>query len=512
MRNRSHTATPAVRAPAYVITMTQDRCDALRAHAALVMPKLRCVLATRRDDITYNNATGVATVRACERDTRCLSPSARVLVRVPPVHPDVFEMRALEVAILLSHLRAVAAGHASGAPHFLVLEEDVELALLLSRPALHLQRQLDALPSRWHVLQLSVIAEMPWLKHLRRRLERARQPMPFVRRDSLFGLSWPFTSGRTVSKNASWVKPYWSAACYAVSRAGASHVLSTYWSGAPELAGATIDTRSQLWAPADQLLFNSSRTYVGAPLLTQAVEGAHAEHAKYKRVSRDFVLAAWFPPWAPVAAAAAMPLRELPFAVYAIATTPSASEGSGCAQRRREWRAALPAHVLLEPRAAVEEHALELASARAEKNAPRFALLIHEGARLGTDGGTIAAWAALAMRVPDAVDVVLLDARSAAGCTPTHPAATNQSILPPRLAADSICCAAARPERCCIDAAYAALVRVASLRRILDSVVRRRGRWTGGCVQPGHALLALASDGVAVHGVPSGRHATRCEG
>ena len=56
------------------------------------------------------------------------------------------------------------------------------------------------------------------------------------------------------------------------------------------------------------------------------------------------------------------------------------------------------------------------------------------------------------------------------------------------------------------------LVRVASLRRILDSVARHRGRWTGGCVQPGHALLALASDGVAVHGVPSGRHATRCEG
>ena len=52
-----------------------------------------------------------------------------------------------------------------------------------------------------------------------------------------------------------------------------------------------------------------------------------------------------------------------------------------------------------------------------------------------------------------------------------------------------------------------------SLRRILDSVARHRGRWTGGCVQPGHALLEqLASDGVAVHGVPSGRHATGCEG
>ena len=95
----------------------------------------------------------------------------------------------------------------------------------------------------------------------------------------------------------------------------------------------------------------------------------------------------------------------------------------------------------------------------------------------------------------------------------THSAATNQTILPPRLAADSVCCAAARPERRCIDAAYAALVRVASLRRILDSVARHRGRWTGGCVQPGHALLEqLASDGVAVHGVPSGRHATGCEG
>ena len=77
MRNRSHTATPAVRAPAYVITMAQDRCDALRAHAALVMPKLRCVLATRRDDITYDNTTGVATVRACERDAGARPPRAK---------------------------------------------------------------------------------------------------------------------------------------------------------------------------------------------------------------------------------------------------------------------------------------------------------------------------------------------------------------------------------------------------------------------------------------------------
>ena len=419
-------------------------------------------------------------------------------------------MRALEVAILLSHLRAVAAGHASGAPHFLVLEEDVELALLLSRPALQLQRQLDALPSRWHVLQLSVIAELPWLSTCA--AASARAPADAVRAPRLlFGLSWPFTPGRAVSKNASWVKPYWSAACYAVSRAGASHVLSTYWSGAPELAGATIDTRSQLWAPADQLIFNSSRTYVGAPLLTQAVEGAHAEHAKYKRVSREFVLAAWFAPWAPVAATAAVPLRELPFAVYAIATTPSASDGSACAQRRREWRAALPAHVLLEPRAAVEEHALELSSARAEKNAPRFALLIHEGARLGTDGGAIAAWAALAMRVPDAVDVVLLDARSAAGCT-----ATSRRGQPEHSPSAARCRQNMLRGRATRSAA-------STPRMPLSSASRRCGGFStasraaagGGRAAASsrrHALLALASDGVAVHGVPSGRHATRCEG
>eukprot|EP00966_Prymnesium_polylepis_P107606 2491315-Prymnesium_polylepis.1 len=80
--------------------------------------------------------------------------------------------------------------------------------------------------------------------------------------------------------NASWVKPYWSAAAYAVSQRGASGLLATYWPDAPHLSGATIDSRSQLWPAADQLLFNTSGAYLCAPLTTQPVGGgAHAEHA-----------------------------------------------------------------------------------------------------------------------------------------------------------------------------------------------------------------------------------------
>ena len=46
-----------------------------------------------------------------------------------------------------------------------------------------------------------------------------------------------------------------------------------------------------------QLLFNVSGSYLSVPLLTQPVEGAHAEHASFKRDARDFVLRTWLPRW-----------------------------------------------------------------------------------------------------------------------------------------------------------------------------------------------------------------------
>jgi hypothetical protein len=62
---------------------------------------------------------------------------------------------AAQVAILLSHLRAVSAGSSVGGP-FLVLEEDVDLGLLLAAPATRVHALLEGLPPDWHVLQASV--------------------------------------------------------------------------------------------------------------------------------------------------------------------------------------------------------------------------------------------------------------------------------------------------------------------------------------------------------------------
>ena len=66
---------------------------------------------------------------------------------------------------------------------------------------------------------------------------------------------------------------------------------------------------------------------------------------------------------------------------------------------------------------------------------------------------------------------------------------------------------------CVHDSECPALPKLPTISNTWEDPPRHRGRWAGGCVQPGHALLEqLASDGVAVHGVPSGRHATGCEG
>ena len=68
-----------------------------------------------------------------------LASRVSVRMRWPPLH-SAFAMGRLEVAILLSHLRAVALGQQQGiAGPFAVLEEDVELPLLRATPSSWLQ-------------------------------------------------------------------------------------------------------------------------------------------------------------------------------------------------------------------------------------------------------------------------------------------------------------------------------------------------------------------------------------
>ena len=268
---------PVTSQPAFVIMMRPERtCEPLRRTLWLV-PRLRCVRATRASDVRIVR-NGTALVRNGTR-------TATVLYHYPHVHPTVFATRELEIAILLSHLRALALGRASGAAHFFVFEEDAEWAMLLGVQHGSLSARLAAMPRHWSVLQLAVIAELPYLKHLHRRLAHrlpsrmrrdggaiASAALAYggiVRRESLRGLSWPFTPGREVVDNKTWLRPYWSAAAYAVSARGAGSLLDSYWPGSPRLAGATIDTRSQLWPAADQLLYNLSGAYLSTPLLTQ---------------------------------------------------------------------------------------------------------------------------------------------------------------------------------------------------------------------------------------------------
>ena len=308
-----------------------------------------------------------------------------------------------EVAILLSHLRAVAAGREllrregrkerrRGGGHFLVIEEDAELGLLLSSRHDWLQSVLAALPTKWTMLQAAVIAELPWLKHLHKRLSSARRP--YVSRNSLRGLSWPFSPPRVVWTNTSWVKPYWSAAAYLLSQRGANELLQRYWPEAPRARGVTIDTRSQLWPAADQLIFNMSAAFLSAPLLTQPVEGAHAEHSTFKRDARDFVFRTWLPQWGRL-----HETRRVLASVYAIGgsgtesgessewhasaarlvaggvgadvSTSACNEGRGAAGGGAAWlpchrMAELPAHVHISS-APVLGRAQEVASAALER-------------------------------------------------------------------------------------------------------------------------------------------------
>ena len=296
--------------PMVLIALERETCDRIGSQLHAIAPKLVCVIATRFADVRTNNGTATVATNGAGAAAGSFEvddeTTARVLYHYPPVHSETYNVGVREVAILLSHLRAVAAGREMlrregrretrrGGGHFLVIEEDAELGLLLSSRHDWLQAVLAALPTKWTMLQAAVIAELPWLKHLHKRLSSARRP--YVSRNSLRGLSWPFSPPRVVWANTSWVKPYWSAAAYLLSQRGANELLHRYWPEAPRLRGVTIDTRSQLWPAADQLIFNMSAAFLSAPLLTQPVEGAHAEHSSFKQDARDFVFRTWLPQW-----------------------------------------------------------------------------------------------------------------------------------------------------------------------------------------------------------------------
>ena len=91
------------------------------------------------------------------------------------------------------------------------------------------------------------------LRRVAERLTSSRRP--YVARQSLRGLSWPFSPPRVLWPNASWVKPYWSAAAYVVSQRGGAELMQRY---RPQLSSSvigltTIDTTSQRWPAADQV-------------------------------------------------------------------------------------------------------------------------------------------------------------------------------------------------------------------------------------------------------------------
>jgi hypothetical protein len=309
----------AVDVPSYVIMMDPERhCVPLRRKLEVLVPKMNCIRATRRTEIRIET-----------NGSARLSTGARLLYRYPFVHLTTFAVHELELAILASHLRAMAAGYESGSLAFAIFEEDAEWSMLLSSPHDALRALLDAMPRQWHVLQAAIIAEIPYLRHLHGRLKsaearashpnrsgRGTTPAPIVLRDSLRGLSWPFTPGREVIANQTWVRPYWSAAAYAVSRQGASTLLRRFWPNWPRLgADVTIDMTSQLYPVADQILFNVSGAYVTQPLLTQPADGAHFEHAKYKRTARAFVFNNWRRSWMLLRGTA---LTTVPLHVYSV--------------------------------------------------------------------------------------------------------------------------------------------------------------------------------------------------
>jgi hypothetical protein len=93
-------------------------------------------------------------------------------------------------------------------------------------------------------------------------------------------------------------------------------LLRRFWPNWPRLgADVTIDMTSQLYPVADQILFNVSGAYVTQPLLTQPADGAHFEHAKYKRTARAFVFNNWRRSWMLLRGTA---LTTVPLHVYSV--------------------------------------------------------------------------------------------------------------------------------------------------------------------------------------------------
>ena len=214
----------AIPIPAFVIMMHPERtCAPLRRKLRDLVPRLRCVQATRRADVEISNGTASLRVNSNGK------ARWKMLYHWPPVHHKVFAVGALEIAILASHLRAVGMGRQSGEKAFMIFEEDAEWAMLLGMPYDALTRQLSAMPRHWSVLQATVIAEAPYLRHLHRRLGGSSSSgsggsngvgirhskyrstargtteggAPIVPRSTLRGLSWPFSPGREVVENQS---------------------------------------------------------------------------------------------------------------------------------------------------------------------------------------------------------------------------------------------------------------------------------------------------------------------
>lgn len=202
------------------------------------------------------------------------------------------------------------------------------------------------------------------LQNLGRESRSRNLPMDSVAvaRAGLKGMSWPWSLTDPNAKE--WVKPYWSAACYILSLAGAREVLGRFWPAAPAFGpGVVVDTTGSRFAAADQLLFNVSGAFLASPLLTQAVKGAHGclnqkarctqgevSHTRIKNVSRTFTMRRFFP-----ARWSGLELRAVPLRLVTLAPPASPPVNAEALSMRgasrlshlavRAIRSQLPAHL-----------------------------------------------------------------------------------------------------------------------------------------------------------------------
>jgi hypothetical protein len=172
------------------------------------------------------------------------------------------------------------------------------------------------------------------LHHLGKESRRRNLPLDSVAvpRAGLKGLMWPWRAGDPNAKE--WVKPYWSAACYVLSPAGARALLNSVWPAAPAFGpGVVVDTMGSTFAAADQLIFNTSSAFIASPLLTQAVKGSHgcrnpnarcsaaqASHTRIKTESRTFAFEQFLP-----ARWDGLELRSIPLRLVALSPPVSVS-------------------------------------------------------------------------------------------------------------------------------------------------------------------------------------------